>query len=423
MNRSPCRQAASLSLCLLLCSSGFAQQNSAPSLSSAPSLNALRPDPKRAQRLLERGDKAQSEGQMDEALLAYDEAARYAPNDPVTAQRGALLRSRLIRDHVDAAERLAPEGKMPQAREELATAMRIDPTNRVVAERYAQMESMRDDLPRPSSQIEGLPEVKPRAEKHNFDFRADTRSAYEQVGAAFGIKATFDPDVVSRQVRLQVQNVDFHTAMSILGAQTGTFWRPVNESLVFVAADTLEKRRQFGLQAEQSIPLPASASAEEMTELLRLLRDITGVTRMELDTHAHSITLRDSPDKLALARALIGQIGRARGELMLEIELLEVDRNKAQKLGITPPSSSQAFLITPNDVRTLQQATTVQNALTILGQLLSARGLSTVPGFTVVGGGYTRFLLTLPGVAADFSDALRLVQSGRQGVIDRKSVV
>src|SRR5260370_7472553 len=98
---------------------------------------------------------------------------------------------------------------------------------------------------------------------------------------------------------------------------------------------------------------------------------------------------------------------------MLEIELLEVDRNKAQQLGITPPASTQAFLISPNDIRTLQKSKDLSNALTILGQLFSAKGLSSIPGFTLFAGGYTTFLLTLPGVAANFSDALSLVQSGR----------
>jgi Flp pilus assembly secretin CpaC len=99
---------------------------------------------------------------------------------------------------------------------------------------------------------------------------------------------------------------------------------------------------------------------------------------------------------------------------MLEIELLEVDRNKAQQLGITPPASTQAFLINPNDIRTLQQSKDLSNALTILGQLFSAQGFSSIPGFTLFGGGYTTFLLTLPGTTANFSDALNLVQSGRQ---------
>src|SRR5260370_42476433 len=109
---------------------------------------------------------------------------------------------------------------------------------------------------------------------------------------------------------------------------------------------------------------------------------------------------------------------------MLEIELLEVDRNKAQQLGITPPAPPQAFLISPNDIRTLQKSKDLSNALTILGQLFSAKELSSMPGFTLFGGGYTTFLRTLPGVAAHIADALSLIQSGRQVLLraqNRKS--
>src|ERR1035438_6948045 len=99
---------------------------------------------------------------------------------------------------------------------------------------------------------------------------------------------------------------------------------------------------------------------------------------------------------------------------MLDVELLEVDKNRARQLGITPPTSAQAFLISPNDISALSKASDLANALTILGQLFSAQGLSSIPSFTLFGGGNSTFLLTLPTVAANFSDALTLVQSGRQ---------
>src|SRR6202140_127978 len=408
------RQAVSLALCLLLCVSTFAQQQ--PRLSSTSPGAIVRPDAKRAQKLLEAGEKAEADGRIDEALAAYDEAARFAPQNLALAGRGAALRSRLIREHADQAEQLALAGKLPLAKEELNAALRIDPGNKIVAERYAEMEAMQDDEPSvAATEIPGLPHLKLQPGRRNLDLRGDTRSAYEEVAKAFGVKAVFDPDLVPRQVlHVHLDNVDFNSAVSILGSTTGTFWRPLNAELMFVAPDTPEKRRQYGLQAEQTFPLSASASPEDMTELLRMLREITGTTRIDLDTRSRTITMRDAPEKLALAGELIHQIERARGELMLEIELLEVDRNKAQQLGITPPSSAQAFLISPNDIRTLQKASDLNNALTILGQLLSAKGLSSIPGFTLVGGGYTTFLLTLPGVAANFSDALSLVQSGRQ---------
>src|ERR1700730_17636875 len=226
MTLASLRQAASLVLSLLLCVPISAQEQQ---FSSATPNAAVRPDPKRAQKLVERGDKAQAEGRIDEALLAYDEAARLAPQDFAVIGRGAALRSRLIREHVDKAEQLALAGKLPQAKEELTTAMRIDPSNKVVAERYAQMDSMHDDAPpAATTEISGLPRLKTQAGRHGFDLHGDTRSAYQQVAQAFGVNVTFDADVVSRQVRMQLDNVDFNTAVSLLVSTSGSFWSPVD---------------------------------------------------------------------------------------------------------------------------------------------------------------------------------------------------
>src|SRR5258707_2046439 len=422
------REAAALLLSLLLvCAPLLGQtptrtpaQNSAQApvqaRATAQSLQAFAPDPKRAQRAIEKGEKAEAEGRPDEALVSYDEAVRYAPQDMAIVARTAALRSQQVRKHVDNAEQLGLAGNVGEAIAELRAALRVDATNSVVHERIAQMESMKADdaLPARPGQVEGLPQVTAQQGKHSFDLRGDTKTAYQQVAMAYGIKAAFDPDLQARSVRVRVENVDFKTAMEVLGQQTGTFFRPLDHGLIFVAADSAEKRRQYGLQAERSFLLPASVAPEEMTELLRVLREITGSARIELDSHNRTITLRDSLERIELAGQVIRQVEHARGEMMLEVELLEVNRDKARQLGITPPSSAQAFLISPNDVRALSQAADLSNALTIVGQLFSAKGFSSVPAFTLLGGGASTFLLTLPGVAANFSDALNLVQSGRQ---------
>src|SRR5690349_22940109 len=56
---------------------------------------------------------------------------------------------------------------------------------------------------------------------------------------------------LSRDVRLRVNGVDFFTAMELLETETGTFWRPVNASLIFVAPDTAEKRRNYAIRSEE----------------------------------------------------------------------------------------------------------------------------------------------------------------------------
>jgi Flp pilus assembly secretin CpaC len=412
------RRAPSLLLCgalifvPLLSPRLFAQTQA---LASSQSSKAILVDTKRARTAIERGDKAAAEGRVDDALAAYDEAARLAPQDAAILGRGAALRAKIVREHADKAESLALGGNIPEATSELRLALRVDPTNAVVAERIAQMEAMKDDPPPPRTQsIEGLAQLHTQKGKHNLDLRGDTKSAYDQVAQTFGIKVAFDPDLTARTVKLRVDGVDFATAMTLLAEQTGTFWRPISASLIFVTPDTTEKRRQYAVQAEQTFPLAAAVAPDEMTELLRVLREITGSTHIELDSHSRAITMRDTPERLALASELMSQVERARGELMLEVELLEVDRDKSRKLGITPPSSAQAFLVSPNDIAALSKASDVANALTILGQLLRAKGLSSIPGFALFGGGNSTFLLTLPSVAANFSDALTLVRSGRQ---------
>src|ERR1700694_5718524 len=326
--------------------------------------------------------------------------------------------------HVDlkrgqkAAERgdhAALEGRMEKATEELRKALHIDPGNTVVAERLTQMNSMEDEPPsKEQLAMTGLPKLQPKSGKQDLDLRGETRSVYEELCARFGIKASFDPDVAGRQVRLRVENVDFYTAAMLLGTQTGTFWRALNPTLIFVSIDSPQKRKEYAPEGQQVFPLSASVAPDEMTELLRVLRDITGATHIQLDTGSRTITMRDTPEKLAVAGHLIQALEKARGEVLLDIELLEGDRATLQKLGLTPPSSTSLILLTPNMVRTLASSTDLANLLTNAQQVFKGQGFSSIPPFVVLGGGLSTFLLTLPGASVDFSDSLSLVRSGRE---------
>lgn len=383
-----------------------------------------RPNPKYAKKLSEVADKALAEGRFDEALHYYQQAARYAPQDTALIERIAAMRSKLVRDHVDAAERDALMGHAEVAVEELAKALLIDPGNTIVAERMKQMKAMNDGpAQKTGSTIEGLPELKPRPGKQNVNLQGDTKTAYEQLGEMYGIKVTFDPDLPARTVRLRLDDVEFATALKVLSTETVTFFRPLTPTLLFVTQDTAEKHRQYAAQAEQTFVLPAAVGTDEMTELLRVLREMTGATRITLDASSHSITVRDTPERLALAGELINQVERARSEVLLEIEILEVDRNKARALGLLPPSSAELISLSPGLISQLEAAKDLSTLITLLASIFGNGGTaagagsslsSLIPPLALLGGGKTTFLLTLPAVAAEFSDALTLVHSGNQ---------
>src|ERR1700680_1451221 len=358
------RQPLTVLLALLLCGAESPAQSSAPAQSSPPETApneaqlqmTPRPNPKYAKKLSELADKELADGRFDEALNYYQQAARYAPQDTALIERIASMRSKLVRDHVEAAERDALAGHADVATEELAKALLIDPGNTIVAERMKQMNAMKDEpLTKPGRKIEGLPELKPLTRKQDLNLRGDTKTVYEQLGQLFGIKVVFDPDLAARTVRLHADDVDFNTALKVLSAQTGTFSRPLTSTLLFVAQDTVEKHRQYAVQAEQMFVLSDSVGTEEMTELVRVLREMTGATRVNLDSRSHAVSIRDTPERLALAGEIIRQAEKARGEVLLEIQILEVDRNKARTLGLLPPSSAELISLTPSLISQLRQ--------------------------------------------------------------------
>jgi type II secretory pathway component GspD/PulD (secretin)/tetratricopeptide (TPR) repeat protein len=440
MHSGPLRSLLALFSCwLLACPSLPAQttsQSAAQSSNPAPAQTAsqiqdpralVKPDPKRAKKLAELGATHEAAGDYEGALEAYEEAARYAPFDANIVNKAVTLRSRLVRGYVDDGERLAREGDLNGAAEAFAFALHVDPSNAVLMERLKQIESMHEDEKEvPDEPAVGLPQVAPQKVTQSFNLRTDLRSAFEQVAASYGIKAAFDPDLPARNVRLQLNNVDFDTAIKVLVAETGTSWRPLNPKLIFVFADTAEKRRSYDMEIEQTFPLPTSADPAEVTELVRAIRELTGVQHIQQSTPSHTITIRDTVQRVKLAGAIIRQVEQARGEVLLEIDILEVNRSKALTLGITPPSSLQLITLTPglaNQVRSAQSVTALLTILaTIFGGPLAAAAAgggiaslaASIPPIAAIGGGKSTFLLTLPSFSADFSEGLSLVMSGKE---------
>jgi Flp pilus assembly secretin CpaC len=379
----------------------------------------IKEDLKGAEKAADRGDKAAAAGQTDDALARYDEAVRLAPGDIGIRRRAAGVRAQVVQKIVDQAEANALDGRVDGAIELLYKALQIDPGSTILSQRVAEMRQMprqylsRGD--REDYELKGPATLRPQAGKKSVNVRGDAKSAYEQVAAMYAVRVAFDPELTSQNVKLHIDGVDFYTAMQLLAAQSKTFYRVVNAALIFVAADTIEKRREYSEQVEQTFAVDVAVAPEDLTEMMRVVREIANVTRITMDTKTRSLTLRDTADKVALAGQLIKELEQGRRDVMLDIQLLEVDRTKARTLGVTPPTSTQIIPLNTQDLAQLQKATDLKNLLTLISQVFQARGITASPtNVFPVGGGKSTFLLTMPNATATFSEALSLIRSGRE---------
>jgi Flp pilus assembly secretin CpaC len=385
--------------------------------------SSLQPDKGRARNAFQEGRRAEQAGDWKAELAAYSEAAAYDPTNREYAILKEHARFQLVQSLVDSAERQAVSGDIPKARALLKEALEIDPQYAVAQERLEELTpSPTEANPEKGPRLAGLPRLSPTPGSWEFDYRGTTRGAYQEIGKQFGVTMVFDGDLLDRQVHFQVPKVDYDTAVLVLSRQTRTFTRVVDAHTVFVTEDTPQKQREYAPEVEKELILPASVSTDEMNETVRMIREMTGITRTQLNTATRTLTVRSTEQNVALAQALLEQVEQPHGELMLEIEILEVDRTAAHQLGIIPPSSSSVFMLTLPEIQQLQQAqnngTLIQILQTIFGSgaVSSATG-ATLPALIAFGGGKSIFLATMPGATADFSQALSAVHSAQRILI------
>jgi type II secretory pathway component GspD/PulD (secretin) len=384
--------------------------------------DAVKPNPGRAKKSIEAGKKAEKSGDWQTAYEDYADALADIPGNREAELLRDAARFRLVQQHMEGAERELLEGNNPGAQTELRAAIALDPSYKTANERLAQVVAM--DPPRQKAAAHErtlAPPVKLRATpgKHTFDVRGDIQSVYTSVTQQFGIIAQFDSDLPpGRGVRFKVPDVDFETAMNVLAAQTHTFWAPYDETRIIVADDQPAKRKQFEPLAIRTFILPASLTDEDMTNTLRVVREIVGITRTSLDVASRELTVRDTPKNIEVAAELIDQIEQGRGELVLEVEMLEVDRDAARQLGILPGTTASVIPLTGSEITQLKQAQSTQALIALIQKIFGSSGGGALggllPPLVAFGGGSTIFFSTLANAQANFSQTYGTVKSAQR---------
>src|SRR5580693_472954 len=371
-------------------------------------------DVKKGKEAYKQGQKLEQNGDWQAAYDAYSDAVEWDPSIREYLVRQAVAKGQVVQMKVDLAEREAVAGHFANALHALRDAMQLDPSNRTIRERLTELEALD---PSRARQIIAEPVLVPavqldhRPGTQSFQLRGQTQSAYQEIAQRFGVEVAFDVDVRQVPVHLDLQDVDFATATRVLGSATNTFWRPLTKRLFFVAPDTTQKRKDYEVSIVRTVLLASSETNEQMTELSRLVREIAGITRTDLDTKSRTLTMRASPQAIAVATGIIEDLERPPDELILEIEVMEVDRNHNVDFGITGPQTATIYSIPSNAAQLVQQGgATALNAL--LTQVFGSA--SSIPPVFAFGGGKTTFLGTLPGATATLSNFLSTVHAGRR---------
>ncbi len=234
---------------------------------------------------------------------------------------------------------------------------------------------------------------------------ADVKDIYQAIGKAAGLNVLFDPEYTSKRIPVDLTNVTYLDALRIVGTIAGTFYKPVTPNTVFVAQNTRAKRTDLDELAVQTFYLSNASQQNDANEILTAIRNILDPSvKVYLVPSQNAIVMRATPDQLLLMQKLLNDLDRAKSEVVVDVAVLEVNRDKVRNLGITLPTS---FGLTPTST-TSTSANSTSGTSTSSGTTSGTTTTTSTGGLTLsnlsslnssnfavsVGGGTVNALLT-----------------------------
>lgn len=165
----------------------------------------------------------------------------------------------------------------------------------------------------------------------SLNFReTELKLAFEFIAKSFGINVVFDDTVKETPVTLFAQDVTFEQAVNLLLMTTQTFYKEIGVNTVLVAPDTREKREQYDELIIKNIAL-RSIPAKEMASILK---GILGIKTILTNESLNAVIVRADMETLRLAEQIITINDRKPAELIMDVEILEINRTKAEQIGL-----------------------------------------------------------------------------------------
>jgi general secretion pathway protein D len=365
-----------------------------------------------------------SEKDLAGAYQEFTEAARLVPGNLDYANARELARTALVRERMESGNRLLAGGRQVEAVAEFRAALELDAANPFAQQRL--MDALGDDAPRLSRGLRLVErsdpvELLPQPGHQDFHYRGDARGLYEMIARSFGIRASFDQSFTARPVRFDVERVDFAKAMELAGMVSKSFWVPLSENEVVVAADTTDNHRQLDRMSLRSFYVTEASSPQELNDIAGMLRGVFDMRLVTVNASKNLVTVRAPRPTLDAAAEFLNQFSQAGPqEVMLDVQTFEIDRSVLRNLGIQLPleyniiNLSQAaalFASQPNIQQLINQliasgginqanSTALQALLAQLQQQQLNPLLSTP--FATFGGGITLTGVTIPSAIAKF---------------------
>ena len=272
-----------------------------------------------------RGEISKAKGDLDGAIALYQQGLVAMPDYDklLVAMKDAQMRKEAAALYQEGTNLLAA-GKHEDAKRRFKKALEANPDFKEAAMKLAEIEKQEFGATSESLALSSTAPI-------TLNFReTDIRDAFEFLTKSFGVNVVFDDGVKNVAVTLFAKDVTFEQGLGLLLATSKTFYRKIGPNTILLALDSKEKRGQYEDQIVRTFELN-TVHAKEMADIIK---GVLTVKKLVINEQLNNITVRDSEDIIRLVERMIQNNDKKPAEVILEVEILEINRTKAENIGL-----------------------------------------------------------------------------------------
>lgn len=323
-------------------------------------------------RLLTAAANERASGRLETAAELYRRVISIEP----ASQRARSGLSELERDrrHAEAvreAKEVWGKGNSEGAWSRLQSVLKENPANPQARELKRQIEEQR------ARELASIPTLRSMYDGRaiSIDFRdANVRQVFEALARESGVTFVFDKDLrPDLRTTIVARQTSFEDAVELILMTNQLQKKIINRNTVLVYAATAPKLREYQDLVVKGFYLTYA----DVKQTQNLIKTVIKSKDMFVDEKMNLIVLRDTPDAIRLAEKLIAMHDLGAPEVMLDVEVLEVQRNKLLDMGIQWPNQLTLTPLpssgTTTTLRDLTNITAATTGATLANAILNLR--------------------------------------------------
>jgi general secretion pathway protein D len=286
-------------------------------------------------RLLKVGEGAQRSGRADEAEQAYQRVLALDP-DNVMAHQGLKLltadrRHQQTLIEAEATFRQGGLNAMNQTLERLRPVLSENPNDPAALDLKQRVEQAMAQEQRPETKL-----AESYRKPISLEFRdAPLRSVFNVIAQVSGLNFFFDNDVrQDARATVVAKSTSIEDAVNLLLTTNQLKQQVLNDNSILIYPNSPQKIRDYQTQVVRAF-FVANADVKTVANTLKTIARMQDIV---IDERLGILIVRDTPESIRLAERLVALQDFSDPEVLLEVEVLEIQRSRLLELGVEWPS-------------------------------------------------------------------------------------